>query len=262
MTAQVRTGVTALIGHTGFVGGNLDRQFAFAHRYNSRNIEEMAGRHFELVVCAAAPGVKWRANREPEADRAAIERLTAVLGTVTTGQMVLISTVDVYPEPRDVDEATEIPATAGQPYGRHRLWLEQFASRRFDTLVVRLPGLFGPGLRKNVIFDLLTGNALDQVNPASTFQFLDLDLLWRDIEVARRAGLRLVNLATEPVSVADVARHGFGLSFENPTAPDPVHYDMHTRHAALWGRTGPYLMDHRTVLDRIARFVARQRAEG
>ncbi len=257
----LRDGPTALLGHTGFVGSNLAAQREFTHRFNSRNIAEMAGRHFALVACAAAPGVKWRANREPEADRAAIDRLVAVLETVTADRVVLISTVDVYPLPRGVDEATEIAADGGHPYGRHRLALERFARDRFDTLVVRLPGLFGPGLRKNVIYDLLTDHALDQINPASTFQFYDLERLWADVAVAAAEGLPLVNFATEPVEVAAIAERAFGRSLPPRDGP-AAHYDMRTRHAGCWGRSGPYLASQAEVLEGIARFVARERGGG
>jgi nucleoside-diphosphate-sugar epimerase len=206
--------------------------------------------------------VKWRANREPDADQAAIARLVAVLETVRAERMILISTVDVYPDPRGVDEDTPIPPDAGHPYGRHRLWLEQRVAARFPTLTIRLPGLFGEGLRKNIIHDFLTGNAVDQVHPASRFQFYDLSSLWQDIMVAAEAGLSLVNFATEPVSVAEVAEQGFGRSFVNPGAPPPVQYDMLTRHASVWHREGKYLRDRAEVLAGIAAFVASRRGDG
>ena len=59
---------SALIGYTGFVGGNLLRQFAFTDLYNSTNIETIAGRAYDLIVCAGAPGVMWKANKEPALD--------------------------------------------------------------------------------------------------------------------------------------------------------------------------------------------------
>jgi hypothetical protein len=58
---------SALIGHTGFVGGNLRRQGSYDELYNSKNIESIAERSFDLVVSAGAPAAKWIANREPEA---------------------------------------------------------------------------------------------------------------------------------------------------------------------------------------------------
>ena len=56
----------ALIGYTGFVGGNLHLQTPFDDVYNSKNIDSLRGKSYELVVCAGAPGVKWKANKEPE----------------------------------------------------------------------------------------------------------------------------------------------------------------------------------------------------
>ena len=42
------------------------------------------------------------------------------------------------------------------PYGRNRLELEDLVRKEFDTLVVRLPALFGKGLKKNFIYDAIT----------------------------------------------------------------------------------------------------------
>ena len=50
---------TALIGNTGFVGGNLLRQQPFDALFNSKNIDDIAGRSFDLVVCAGVRAEKW-----------------------------------------------------------------------------------------------------------------------------------------------------------------------------------------------------------
>lgn len=42
----------ALIGHTGFVGSNLNQQCEYSHCYNSKNIGDIKGEHFEEIVCA------------------------------------------------------------------------------------------------------------------------------------------------------------------------------------------------------------------
>ena len=59
---------TALIGYTGFVGGNLMRQQHFDAWYNSTNIHTIDGKNYSLVVCAGVPAAKWIANREPVQD--------------------------------------------------------------------------------------------------------------------------------------------------------------------------------------------------
>jgi len=245
----------ALVGSTGFVGGELQLQTTFDERFHSTDIENIRGRSYDLLVCAGAPAEKWKANKDPERDRDNLSRLASCLGTVKAKRAVLISTVDVYATPVDVDEGTSVDPAATSAYGRHRFALEQFFVERFDTLVLRLPGLWGRGLKKNIIYDFLHGNALDAICPASVYQFYPLMRLWSDVQVAWEHGLRLVNLATEPVSVRDVAREAFGTDFVNPKQTSAARYDMRTLHAHAFGRSGHYIMSRREVLDGIRDYV-------
>ena len=246
---------SALIGHTGFVGGNLARQGSFTHLYNSRNVEEIAGRHFELVAISAMPAAMWIANRDPEADRANLDRLTRCLESVRAERVLVMSTVAVYPDPVGVDESTPIDSADQTPYGRHRLLLEQFAMAHFPrVLVVRLPGLFGPGLKKNAIHDLLHHHEVHKVHSGSVYQFYNLDRLTQDIQTAFTAGHTLVNFATPPVSVAEVAREAFGLDFTNDPGTPSVRYDVRTRHSS----TG-YLCDREEVIRDLRAFVTQAR---
>lgn len=250
----------ALIGHTGFVGGVVRRAHAFDAMYNSSSIESIRGRSFDLVVCAAAPAEKWRANQDPDADLANLTGLMRCLEEVDAGHFVLVSTVDVYPSPMEVDEDTSIDADGGAPYGRHRYRLERFCAGRFDTTIIRLPALFGPGLKKNAIFDLIHDNRVGLINPDSTFQFYDLSRVWGDIGRVRDLGLALVNIATEPLSMRDIARDAFGLDFENPAAPEPAHYDFRSRYAELFGGRDGYLYDRGQVMADLTDFVRVERA--
>lgn len=250
----------ALIGYTGFVGGTVSRQASFDALFNSANIESIAGREFDLVVCAGAPGQKWLANKDPITDRSAIDRLCWSLGSVRAKFVVLLSTVDVFPTPVDVDEDSRIDVSRQQPYGRNRLELERFIVARFPSLVVRMPGLFGEGLRKNIVYDFLHDNAVAAVNARSVFQFYDMANLWADVGTARAAGLSLVHFATEPVSVADVVTEAFGRTFDQiPAGSEPARYDFRSRHAGLFGGPGGYLYSRAGVLDGLKRFVATER---
>jgi nucleoside-diphosphate-sugar epimerase len=250
----------ALIGSTGFVGGALARQAPFDALYHSTDIAGIAGRSFDLVVCAGAPAAKWKANQQPEADLANLEVLMGHLATVRARRFVLVSTVDVYPTPVGVDEETPIDRAAGSAYGRHRLLLERFARDRFDATVLRLPALFGEGLRKNAIYDLLHDNCVDALQPRSSFQFYDVARLWSDLERVGQAGLRIVNLATEPLVLGDVARAVFGR--ELPPSQAPVaRYDFRSRHSGLWGRGDGYLCGRDAVLEAMAAFVRTERAK-
>lgn len=249
-----------LVGSTGFVGTTLARQLDFDAAYHRPNIQEIAGASFDLLICAGAPAAKWRANAESEADRENLEQLVGHLTRAEAGRLVLISTVDVYPDPVAVDEDTPIDRDVGGPYGRHRLWLEDQCRAAFDRVTVaRLPGLFGAGLKKNLLFDLLQGRNLDLTHPASRFQFYDMARLWSDLSRAIDADLDLVNFATAPVSAAAAAREGFGVELAVPEERAPVDYDMQTRHAALFGGSGRYLIDEGAELAAIRRWADGER---
>ncbi|HEY1380668.1 MAG TPA: hypothetical protein VGF55_27955, partial [Gemmataceae bacterium] len=142
----------------------------------------------------------------------------------------------------------------------HRLMLERTAAEHFPrVLIVRLPGLFGPGLKKNAVYDLLHDNEVHKIHSGGVFQFYNLDRLWRDVQTADASGLALVNFATEPVSVRDVAREAFGREFANDTGQPPARYDMRSRHAARFGGRGGYLYSRGQVLAELRQFVERER---
>lgn len=247
---------SALIGCTGFVGSTLQKQTRFASLYRSTNIGQIDGRAFDTVVCAGAPAQKWLANREPEADRSNIEGLIDHLRTVECRTFILISTVDVFRSPVEVYEDSPVEESGLHPYGLHRRLLERFVQSRFpDHLIVRLPGLVGAGLRKNVLFDLLNEHNLEAIESRSVYQFYPMVRLWADIQTALHAGLRLVHLTAEPLSVARVCRHGFGRRFDQTLRGAPARYDMRTRHGEVFASGGHYLYNRRQIIQAIRAYV-------
>ena len=251
---------TALIGYTGFVGSNINHQIEFDDLYNSQNINDMAGKKYEMVVCAGAPAEKWKINQNPEEDKKNLDVLKRALSSSMIKKLVLISTVDVYKSPNGMNEDDKIVTEGLHPYGLHRYELEEFAKKSIDTTVIRLPGIFGDGIKKNVIFDFLTGNTpfIKKAHSDSEYQYYNLDNIWLDIQTALDAGLQTVNFATEPVSTREVAKVAFGIDFYNkPEGVLPARYDFRTKHADLYGRTGDYILDADSVLRGIEGFVKR-----
>ncbi len=97
---------TALIGHTGFVGGNFADAHDFTDRYNTRNISEIDGERYDLVVCAANRADSYRINQQQEQDLAEVRELADRLSRVRIGKLVITSTVCVYPGDTTPDETT------------------------------------------------------------------------------------------------------------------------------------------------------------
>lgn len=242
----------ALIGFSGFVGSTLLTQIYFEYLYRSTNIVEIEGKTFDTIVCAGAPAQKWIANRQPEADREKIDGLISHLKTIRCETFILISTVDVFKNPIGVDEDTPIDESGLHAYGLHRRLLEKFVESHFPRhLIVRLPGLVGPGLRKNVIFDFLNDNSLHAIDSRGVFQFYPMVNLWYDIQTALDASLNLVHLTAEPISVADVSAQGFGKPFEQAQANSPGVYDMRTRHGHIFGVSDPYQYNRRETIQAV-----------
>lgn len=145
-----------LIGHTGFVGGALLRQTRFDACFNRENISEVGAHAFSTLVCAAAPGSMFEANCAPERDAAQIAGLIAQLSRARADRFVLISTIAVLADFAGGDDEGTQAFQQTLAYGRHRRMLEAFVEEHFaQSLIVRLPALFGRGLVKNFIFDLM-----------------------------------------------------------------------------------------------------------
>ncbi|WP_312916313.1 pyridine nucleotide transhydrogenase [Stutzerimonas kunmingensis] len=242
----------ALIGCSGYVGNTLLKQANFDAFYRSTNIQDIEGQQFDVVVCAGAPAQKWIANSKPEDDRKKIEALIEHLRTIKCKTFILISTVDVFKSPVDVDESTQVDESGLHAYGLHRRLLEKFVEGQFlNHLIVRLPGLVGPRLRKNVIFDFLHDNNLHAIESRGEFQFYPMVNLWYDIQTALKANLRLIHLTAAPISVAEVALKGFGKTFTQELANPPARYNMQTCHADIFGAKGRYQYNVRETIQAI-----------
>ena len=249
------TNKTALIGYTGFVGSTLLKQRAFSELYRSTNIAEIRGKEYDLVVAAAAPAKKWLANLEPFEDQKIIDGLISSLREVKAKRFVLISTVDVFSNPVNVDESSGINCETLQPYGYNRRRLELFVKKQFKkSMVVRLPGLVGNGLRKNIIFDFVHNNQLEKIDFRNVFQFYPMANLWRDIEISLQHNLELIHLTSEPISVFEVAKEAFGLNFTQVLNAPLVNYDFRTKFHRLWDKSLPYQYSKFEALEAIKEY--------
>lgn len=252
--------MTSLIGYTGFVGSNLLAKRNYTELYRSTNIEEIRGKEFGHLVCSGVQAVKWWANQHPEEDWQGIERLLGPLSEVRAERFTLISTIDVYPVPRKVDEDSVIDSTNHHAYGLNRLKVEAWARERFpNVLILRLPGLFGPGIKKNVIFDLIHDNGLEKVHPDGVFQYYDLRNLADDIDKAWELGIDLLNLSAEQIATSEIRDHFFPGKSLGGTGPAPASYDMLSKHAPAWVGENGYLYSKQQVLQSMAEVIEEEK---
>lgn len=150
-------GERVLVGSTGFVGGNLMAKGRFTKAYHSTDIAQGFGAQNDLVVYAGVPAAMFLANRDPEADLAVMRAARENLRRLAPKKLVLVSSICVYADSRGKTEA-DAPTPEGlAAYGANRLRLENWVREdRPDALIVRLPALYGLGLKKNFLYDLHT----------------------------------------------------------------------------------------------------------
>lgn len=148
-------GRCGLIGNTGFVGGTLMRSLPFDRTYNSRTIEQIDGESFDTLICAGAPATMWAANANPQADAANLERLAQAIERSSVRRLVLISTIAVLDDMSAGYTESTARYETQMAYGRNRRALEERVLDHPGALVLRLPALFGAGLKKNFIYDLM-----------------------------------------------------------------------------------------------------------
>lgn len=252
---------SALIGYTGFVGGNLKKQFSFDDLYNSKNIEEIKGKKYDLIVSAGANADRGVANANPEDDWSGIKRLLENLSKTRASLFVLISTIDIYPDKNKVDEDTVINLKdLSEAYGRNRYKMEIEIRKIFpNVLVVRLPNLIGEGLKKNFVFDLIHETGLEKRHKESELQFYNLKNVMKDIQIAMDNELSLINFAVEPTGTREIAKFTLGLDFQNVPNRPPYKFDFRTKHGNLYGSKDGYLYHKGEILMELKKFIENEK---
>ncbi len=148
--------MNVLVGYTGFVGSNIYKHGNFDKVFNSKNIEEAYGINPDLLIYAGLPAEKYLANNFPDKDLAIIKQAKDNIKQINPKQLVLISTIDVFSDPNNVDETTPINTSKLGAYGYNRYQLELWVRRKYpEALIIRLPALFGDNLKKNFIYDYI-----------------------------------------------------------------------------------------------------------
>lgn len=154
-----------LIGYSGFVGSNILLKSDFQYKYNSKNINDIKNKEFDLLICSSIPSDMQLANTNPDKDLSNILELLNILKHVKAEIAVLISTIAVYPQPVIYNENT-VDFISDSIYGKNRkIAEEEFKNIFKNNIIIRLPALFGKNLKKNFIFDI--------INPEPSFFTVD-----------------------------------------------------------------------------------------
>ena len=142
----------AVIGR-GSVGSaifqDLNSKIDGVELYHSQNIDELLNdnnKKFELIIYAAVPGVKWKANLNPDKDFKIVQNALSQIQNLKHKcmQFIFISTIDTL-------------YSKSGAYGKNRKWLEDQVLNELglSCAIVQLPAIKGSTVKKNIWHDLM-----------------------------------------------------------------------------------------------------------
>lgn len=201
----------SLIGYSGFVGSNLLNNNASFNLYNSKNIHELSSVNHNTIFCAAPNAEKWKINLNAENEKTDLNNIQTIINNLKITKfkkIVLFSSIDVYDNLVALDENHEIETT-NHAYGKNRLFFENEVKKFPNWIIIRLPGLFGNGLKKNIIYDLLHDNVNYKINLNDKYQWYSLDWLHKDIKKIKKQKNKIFNFFTEPISNEELISNFF-----------------------------------------------------
>ena len=199
----------AVVGYTGFIGSNLKRIYKSNFNFNSKKITKI-NKKLDLVLCAGTYSKRWIANKYPKKDLYNILKLTSFLKNIVTKRFVLISTIEVYGLKNNKNELDKITTKKNSSYGINRLFLEKFVKKNFiNYLIIRLPIVYGKNFVKNVIYDLLNDNKINDLNANDKVQIYNIKNLKKDIDFCFKNNIKEYNIACEPISLDFIAKQIF-----------------------------------------------------
>ena len=170
-----------VIGAKGFIGSAVAAE-AVARGYavsavDLDNNKDFQGLETDLLINAAGNSRKFIDDQDPvKGYELSVTSVMQALHDFRFRFYVQLSSGAIYPDegnPRENSEETPLQPSKMTRYGFHK-WLAEQLVRHYAPrhLIVRMGGFVGPGLKKNALFDLLTGGPLF-VHPDSEFQYMD-----------------------------------------------------------------------------------------
>lgn len=225
-----------VLGGGGFVGSAYVRMLAArglpVKAVTRANYDELRGSSCAVLVNANGNSKKFLSTRDPLWDfDASVRSVVASLEDFKAERYVFLSSGDVYPEthaPAVTQEDQTIDLRRISRYGLHKLLAEQVVrSAHRSWLVVRMGGFVGEGLKKNAIFDMLTGAPV-WLSPDSELQFIDTADAARIVWDLVEAGLQgeVMNLGAEGLLNLGAFHRAIGSSSPFKADAPKVRYEL------------------------------------
>lgn len=244
-----------LIGNTGLIGQTLKEKIIFDFEFNSKNIstfDETIDDGCELYL-SCLPATKWLVNQKIVEDFDNINNILNIINKKNYSKIILISTIDVYADSPLKSNEDYSPNISKLNYGNNRYFFELLVREKLKTnclKIFRLPALFSDKIKKNVLYDLINNNNIENINLNSQYQWYNLNNLVFDIEnyIQKYPDDTVFNLFTEPIPTFQLLQYFPHINKSLLKNSNSVIYDYTTKF-------GGYVSNKETVLTEIENLI-------
>lgn len=203
-----------VIGARGFIGSNVVRHlrgcgFQVVEAFRETPLESLTDDVFDVVYFCAGNSRTYLSEREP---LACLNENVASLYTYLTAlrykQWVHLSSSIVYP-PNAPEKREDMPLPIHElsMYGAHKLLSERYVTRFAPRwVIVRPTSFFGPGLKKNLLFDVRAGKRDVFLRRDSVMDYIPIEIFTDILRVlAESAANEIVNVGSgEALTVGEI----------------------------------------------------------
>jgi nucleoside-diphosphate-sugar epimerase len=189
-----------IIGHNGFVGQTVYNYLADKHNLcgiNSKTeVSSISSREFDVVINCAGNAKKYIANKDPSLDFTMNTNVFSKILMLKMNHLIHISSIEASKPPDN-------------NYTISKLIIEKCSKLYFPKCtILRLGGLVGPNLKKNVVFDIANNKDLF-VTENSTYNYISTEKVAKIIEkiIHLKIDDEIINIAaSQPISVKDIIK--------------------------------------------------------
>jgi nucleoside-diphosphate-sugar epimerase len=206
----------AVIGAGGFIGANLLQhlktiQIKVVPVYRGTRLESVSKQRFDWVFFCAGNSKTYVTNESPTIClKESVIDLYSYLRGLHYDKFILISSVTVYPSSLEKkSENIKISFDDLSLYGAHKLLAEHYVKHYADSwLIARATGFFGPGLKKNLLFDLKNSRTDIYLTKESQIDYMPITYFCEALTaLAQSVDKEVVNLGSGcPIGVGDLLR--------------------------------------------------------
>jgi hypothetical protein len=197
--------MVGIIGSNGFVGSSVLRAIKSEDPLiiDRSNIDLCSSYDYSTLFICAGEARKWFVNVNVKEATENMVDLYNSIRRYRAKQVVYFSSIDVYNK-----EFTPNDGYSKEPYGVTKLVLEKLIANIFENcVIVRLGALFGKGLKKNFLFDLLNERYdwIEKQSPLSGFQYFNMENIRLVLDCAEQLhGQHIVDAFSEVVYNRDI----------------------------------------------------------